>query len=80
MFGLEDKKKKKKADDFIFDLEGDIKNEKKRMEIKKKIEEKIQKIKEILRGGGSKEDFDLYGVLLHGYVSLQKVIARIPLK
>jgi len=80
MFGLEDQKKKKKKEEFTFDLEKDINNEKKRAEIKKNIETKIQHIKEILRGGESKAEFDLFGVLLHGYVSLQKVIARVPLK
>ncbi|MCE5316767.1 MAG: DUF5398 domain-containing protein, partial [Parachlamydia sp.] len=48
MFGLEDQKKKK-ADDFIFELEKDLKVGKKNQDLKKRIEDRIQKIKEILR-------------------------------
>jgi len=79
MFGLEDQKKKK-AEDFVFDLEKDFKNAKQYQEFKKKIEEKIQKIKETLRGGENKEEFDQFGLLLHGYTSLLKVMARFGAK
>lgn len=75
MFGLEDQKKKK-TDDFIFELEKDLKNGKKNQELKKRIESRIQKIKEILRSGENKEEFDQFGLLLHGYTSLLKVMAR----
>lgn len=75
MFGLEDQKKKK-SEEFIFDLEKEFKISKKNKEYKKKVEDRIQKIKEILRGGGEKEEFDKFGVLLHGYTSLLKVMAR----
>jgi Family of unknown function (DUF5398) len=75
MFGLEDQKKKK-AEDFVFELEKELKNSKKHQDIKKKIEDRIQKTKEVLRSGENKEEFDKFGVLLHGYTSLLKVIAR----
>lgn len=75
MFGLEDQKKKK-SDEFLFDLEKDFKVLKKHQEVKSKVEEKIQKIKEVLRAGGNKDQFDKYGVLLHGYTSLLKVMSR----
>lgn len=75
MFGLEDQKKKK-ADDFIFELEKDLKVGKKNQDLKKRIEDRIQKIKEILRSGENKEEFDQFGLLLHGYTSLLKVMAR----
>jgi len=78
MFGLGGDKKKKK-EDFIFDLEADLKSDK-RTEIKRKTEERVQKLKGILRAGDDKAGFDAFGALLHGYVSLQKVIARVPLK
>lgn len=80
MFGLEDQKKKKKNDDFAFELESDLRNSKKHQEIKKVVEGKIQKVKEILRGGENKEEFDQFGVLLHGYTSLLKVMARFTAK
>ncbi len=75
MFGLEDQKKKK-VEDFLFELEKELKVLKKHQEIKKKVEERIQKIKDVLRNGENKEEFDKYGVLLHGYTSLLKVMSR----
>lgn len=80
MFGLENQKKKKQNEDFVFELERELKNPKKRQEIKQKVERRIQEIKEILRGGDDKAEFDQFGVLLHGYTSLLKVIARLTPK
>lgn len=76
MFGLENQKKKKGPEEFVFDLEKDLKVAKQRVEIQKKVEDKIQAVKEILRSGENKDEFDKFGVLLHGYTSLLKVIAR----
>lgn len=76
MFGLENQKKKKKVEEFVFDLEQDLKVSKKHQELKKKVEDRIQEIKEVLRGGENKEEFDKFGTLLHGYTSLLKVMAR----
>lgn len=79
MFGLE-KQKKQKPENFLFDLERECKDPKRRNELKERIESRIQQIKAVLKGGESKEDFDKFGVLLHGYTSVLKVIARIPTK
>lgn len=79
MFGLEDQKKKK-AQDFIFELEKDLKNSKKHQALKKHVEDRVQQIKEVLRGGENKDEFDKFGVLLHGYTSLLKVMARFTAK
>ncbi|MCE2982868.1 MAG: DUF5398 domain-containing protein [Parachlamydia sp.] len=76
MFGLESQKKKKPGEEFIFDLEKDLKEQNKNKELKKKVEQRIQKIKEILRSGDSQDEFDRFGLLLHGYTSLLKVLAR----
>lgn len=76
MFGLENQKKKKTTEEFVFDLEKELKTGKKQQEIKARVEDKIQKIKETLRSGGDKEGFDNFGILLHGYTSLLKVMAR----
>lgn len=76
MFGLEDQKKKKQPEEFIFELEKELKNPQKNKEIKTKVEERVQKIKTALRSGENKEDFDRYGLLLHGYNALLKVISR----
>lgn len=79
MFGLE-KQKKKKTEDFIFELEKELKNFKTHQEYKTKIEERIQNIREVLRKGENKEEFDKFGVLLHGYTSLLKVMSRLTPK
>jgi hypothetical protein len=80
MFGLEDQSKKKKTDPFIFDLEKELGDAKSRGQIKLKTEKAIQKIKELLRNGEDKEEFDKLGILLQGYNSLLKVISRVPTK
>lgn len=80
MFGLEKNKKNKQPEEFVFELEKELKNPQKYKEIKEKIEAKIQRIKEILRTGDNQEDYDRFGLLLHGYNSLLKVIARFAAK
>ncbi len=76
MFGLENQKKRKKAEPFVFDLEKELKISKKHREIKSGIESKVQKLKESLRDGENKDDYDSLGVLLYGYTSLLKVMSR----
>lgn len=80
MFGLEDQKKKKTNEEFVFELEKELKNNKLHTEIKKKVEARIQQVKEILRSGEEKEDFEKFGAVLHGYTSLLKVMARFSAK
>lgn len=76
MFGLENQKKKKKIEEFVFELEKELKIGKRYKELEKQIEERIQSIKEVLRSGENKDEFDKFGSLLHGYTSLLKVMAR----
>ena len=77
MYGLE--KKQKGA--FEFDLEQELKKEPhKAHQLLKKVEERIHEIKGILRQGAGTEDFDNYGILLHGYAALQKVLTRVANK
>ncbi len=80
MFGLEGQTPKKKAKEFVFELENELKDKRKHKEIKERIEGQIQKIKKTLREGEKKEDFDEYGALLHGYTSLLKVMSRFSSK
>lgn len=76
MFGLENQKQeKKKVEEFVFDLEKELKTTKGDA-LKKQIEAKEQKIKEVLRGGEEKEDFNQFGELLYGYTALKKVMSR----
>lgn len=76
MFGLEDQKKKKPSDEFVFELEKELKDPKKNKEIQGKVEARLQKIKEYLRSGDAPDEFDKLGLLLHGYNALLKVISR----
>jgi hypothetical protein len=76
MFGLEDQKKKKPSEEFVFELEKELKNPQKHKEIKERVEGRIQKIKEALRTGDNQAEFDRFGLLLHGYNALIKVMSR----
>lgn len=75
MFGLENQKKKKQ-EEFNFDLEVQLNVRSKYNELKKKLEGKVQSVKDKLRSGEAKEEFDQFGTLLQGYTSLQKVMSR----
>ena len=74
MFGLE----KKPDEPFQFDLEADLLKEPQMAQaLLKEVDERIAKLKNLLREGAENEDFDEYGVLLHGYAALQRVLKRI---
>jgi hypothetical protein len=75
MFGLEDHKKKKNVE-FVFELEKELKSIKSHQEIRKRVEGRLQRLKELLRSGESQSNFDRFGVVLHGYASLLKVMSR----
>ena len=74
MFGLKDDKGKDQST--VFDLEKDLKSGGKQKEIKDKIQSRMLKIKSLLREGLTQDDFNEFGMLLHGYAALSKVIAR----
>lgn len=74
MFGLEDQKKK--PEEFVFELEKELQDAAKHKEIKGKVESRIQEIKKILRDGENKKEFERFGLILHGYTSLLKVMSR----
>lgn len=76
MFGLE----KKRKDPFEFDLQKELKKEKRRKEILEIVETKSQSLKEALRSGEASENFDQCGIILQGYATLAKVINRIKVK
>lgn len=80
MFGMESDKKKKKAAEYYFDLENDLKDPGKLKAFKEKIEERVQQLKTLLRHGEDKKAFDQTQTLLHGYLATQKVIQRINRK
>jgi transcription termination factor NusB len=74
MYGLE----KKERPSFEFELEQELKKDQaKTKELIKSVEEKIQELKNLLRQGAASEDFDNLGILLQGYVALQRVLNRI---
>jgi len=77
MYGLE----KQPKGQFEFDLEKELKEDpSKAKELLKTVETRIQDIKGLLRQGAGSEDFDNYGILLHGYAALQKVLNKISNK
>lgn len=76
MFGLESQGKKKKHEEFVFELEKELDSKAKHKEIIATVEKRIQMVKDKLRGGESKDLFDQFGVLLHGYTALLKVTSR----
>lgn len=76
MFGLEDQKKKKQSKEFTFELEKQLLDPKKQKEIRGQIEKKLLRVKETLKKGTEKLDFDRIGVILQGYASLLKIIDR----
>ncbi len=74
MFGLE----KKPDEPFEFDLEADLhKDPAKAKELAKAVEERMAELKSLLRQGAETDDFDEYGVLLHAYAALQRVLKRV---
>ena len=79
MFGLESKKDKGNGE-FIFELEKELKDSEKGKTLVLKIDDRIQQIKNALRGGEDKEVFDKLGLLLYGYASILKVISRATTK
>jgi len=76
MFGLEGGKKGKKDEKFIFELERELSDPKKRADIKKRVEKRLQEIKDILREGENKVDFERFSLIMGGYSSILKVISR----
>ncbi len=76
MFGME-KQKKKGAAPFLFDLEKELKDFEKQKEYAKRIEERVAKVKDALRKGSKKEDYDHLGILLNGYHALAMIMGRV---
>lgn len=74
MFGLE--KKKAEATLFQFDLEKELANNEKKLELVQRIDSRITEIKNCLKNGSSKEFFDSLGTLLNGYHALAVVLSR----
>ncbi len=77
MFGLQGDKK---GEEFVFDLEVEAKDPSQGRKLNELILSRTSEVKTILRSGKNQEEFDQFGVLLHGYTSLQKVIARVGKK
>ena len=75
MFGLENKPKKP-SEEFHFELERELRDPKKHKALKAKIEAKIQDIKNLLREGENKKDFERLAIILHGYNAILRVFSR----
>lgn len=77
MFGMGQNKKGAKTAEWKFDLENDLKDPNVLKQTKEQVDNRVQELKGMLRTGGDKKAFDDAQVLLHGYLSVQKVIQRI---
>lgn len=75
MFGLSDNKKKK-AEPFVFELEKELKDPAKYKEIVSLLNDRMQKIKGVLREGIDQESLDQLGMIMQGYDAIFKVVAR----
>ncbi len=73
MFGL---KKEEKKPLFEFDLEKELKDDKKQKTLMQKAEKQVLEIKGALRKGTDQEAFENLGLLLHGYSALLKIISN----
>lgn len=80
MFGMEDKKKKGNVENYTYDLENDLKDLSKMRKLKEDTENNVHTLKNMLRQGDNKEEFDQAQILLTGYLAVQKVIQRIGRK
>lgn len=72
MFGLEKKKNKP----FEFDLEKELKSNKRKKEVLTLCEKKTAELKQALREGKAAENFDQCGIIMQGYAALEKVVKR----
>lgn len=82
MFGLEDRKRGKtqKTIEETYDLEVEIADPTKCKVLRERVEKRIQDLKQTLRAGENKEEYEQYGVLLHGYAALHRLISRLSRK
>ncbi len=76
MYGLKKEGGGPDAEPTQFDLEKEFEDPATFRKIKDRVETRIQELKKILRSGESKEEYDQFGVLLHAYAALQKLMAR----
>ncbi len=79
MFGLEERKKSKgkRAKEETFELEEELRDPVKYKEIKERVDGCVQELKQTLRSGEKKEEFEDFAILLHGYAALQRLITRL---
>jgi len=81
MFGLQSGgQKKPKKTELFFDLELQLNDPEKKKELFSNIENKIQRLKALMRSGENQESFHKYNTLLQGYNSVLKVLSRLKVK
>lgn len=74
MFGL---KKEEKKPIYEYDLEKELKDDKKQKILLDKTEKTVLELKAKLREGTDQEEFEKLGLLLHGYSALLKTLSNV---
>ena len=76
MFGME-KQKKSNSGKMEFDLEKESKDPQKLRAMRERVETRTQQLKQDMRAGTTRQQFDTTKVLLEGYVAASKVLDRL---
>jgi hypothetical protein len=74
MFGL---KKEESKPIYEYDLEKELKDDKKQKILLDKAEKNVLEIKTLLRQGADQQEFEKLGILLHGYSALLKTLSNV---
>jgi hypothetical protein len=80
MFGIKKGSSQDSKDNYLFDLELELKEPGQMRAKKEQIETRIAQLKALLRVGGEKQIFDQAQTLLHAYLAIQKVFERVNRK
>jgi hypothetical protein len=80
MFGMKKESSQDSKDNYLFDLEVQLKEPGQMRAMKEQVETRVNQLKTLLRAGGEKQVFDQAQTLLHAYLAMQKVFDRVNRK
>lgn len=76
MFGMENQTKSTKPKSFQYEFEKDLQDPSKSKEILQFVDSRLVQLKNHIRQGSDKENFDKLNAILQGYVSLKRVLSK----